>query len=109
MPECRQHVFIVPLKAIDESFLNNIKELASFKSERFLFVLSIQEQDSYIRAQEVFRMEENVYVLHPESTFERTEHWEYVVKFAVSYFEFDTFSYYFFGDDLDLSSFPDIT
>ena len=108
MPECRQHLFIVPLKGINECFLNNIKELASFKSERFLFVLSIQEQDSYIRAQEVFRMEENVYVIHPESTFERTEHWEFVVKFAVSYLEFDTFSYYFFGDDLDLSSFPDI-
>lgn len=108
MPECRQHIFIVPLKTIDESFLRKIKELASLKPERFLFLLSIQEKNSYIRAREAFRMKDKVYVIHPESAFERTEHWEYVVKYAFSYLEFNTFSYYFFGDELDLSCFPDV-
>ncbi|EPT3192642.1 hypothetical protein ACVQFQ_004493 [Yersinia enterocolitica] len=106
MPECRRHIFLVPLKEINESFLNEIKILASYKSEWISFLLSIQESNSYNWALETFKSSQNIVVVQPDEMYGRTQHWTFIVKYANKNLTFDSFSYYFFGDELRLKKFP---
>lgn len=108
MPECRRHIFLVPLKTINEDFLDEVKTLGSNAGERFLFLLSIQDHNSYLQAIEVCQRSINIKIIRPEKFYDRTEHWEYVTRYAHENIIFDTFSYYFFGDELRLESFPEL-
>ena len=108
MPKCRKHIFLVPLKTINEYFLDEIKSLDKFSNERFAFLLSIQDHNSYVKAVESGPYSESVIIIRPDKFYERTQHWEYVVRYAHEHFSFDSFSYYFFGDMIRLSSFPEL-
>lgn len=108
MPECRKHLFLVPLKTINEDFLDEIKLLDKYSSERFAFLLSIQDHNSYTKAVESEQFSDSVIIIHPEKYYERTQHWEYIVRYAHAHCLFDTFSYYFFGDMIRLDSFPEL-
>ncbi|MDU5687310.1 MAG: hypothetical protein E6017_17060 [Kluyvera cryocrescens] len=108
MPECRKHIFLVPLKTINEDFLDEIKSLDKYSSERFTFLLSIQDYNSYNKVIESGQLSESVILIRPDKYYERTQHWEYIVRYAHAHFSFDSFSYYFFGDMIRLNSFPEL-
>ena len=108
MPEYRKHVFLVPLKTINNDFLDEIKLLDKYSSERFTFLLSIQDHNSYTQAIESTRSSESIIVIRPDKFYDRTQHWEYIIRYAHENLSFESFSYYFFGDMIRLSSFPDL-
>lgn len=108
MPETRKHIFLVPLKAINKDFLDDIRLLDHHASARFSFLLSIQDRNSYQEVIESEQFSESVIVIRPERYYNRTQHWEYIVKYAHENLTFDSFSYYFFGDTIKLDLFPDL-
>ncbi|HFD2644239.1 TPA: hypothetical protein ACF2XQ_001714 [Escherichia coli] len=109
MYNCQRHIFLVPLKTVTGQFLDKIKTLSSNADSRFLFLLSIQDYSSYLQAVKNYLWAKNVRIISPRKFYDRTEHWEYITKYAYANIEYDTFSYYFFGDTLRLKSFPQIT
>ena len=106
MSEDRRHIFLVPLKTINDDFLEEIRLLDSYKSEQFSFLLSIQDHNSYIKAISSDGFSKSVIFIRPDKYYDRTQHWEYIVKYAHANLYFDSFSFYFFGDTIRLCSFP---
>ncbi|ECC5188941.1 hypothetical protein CS238_26395 [Salmonella enterica] len=109
MPDYYKHIFLVPLKEVNYDLLNKIKELSRYKTQQFGFLVSIQDVDSYKQCLAFFHSNHNIYVINPEQSYNRTHHWGYIIKYAKGNIKFDTFSYYFFGDEINLDKFPNIT
>lgn len=101
-----EHVFLIPLNFIDIDFLQTVRTASRVNRRRFAFIISIYEKDSVNLSLGVMADEENVYVIKCEEKLSRTSHWEYIAKNASSILTFNTFSFYFSGDELSLPEFP---
>ncbi|MFI9883648.1 hypothetical protein OH464_04975 [Escherichia coli] len=109
MPDYYKHIFLVPLKEVNQNLLNKIKGLSCYKSQQFGFLVSVQDMDSYEQCLAFFHSDHNIHVIKPDQGYERTRHWGYVIEYAKENIKFDSFSYYFSGDDINLDKFPKIT
>ncbi|GKX58431.1 hypothetical protein [Leminorella grimontii] len=101
-----KHLFLIPLKNANSDLIYRLKEYASFNAEKFGFVVSIQDAMCYEQYISVFQLKKNIFLVNPKQDFERTEHWKFVIEYARENIIFDSFSYYFSGDELRLKGFP---
>ncbi|EAA7242661.1 hypothetical protein FNH63_04410 [Salmonella enterica subsp. salamae] len=109
MPDYYKHIFLVPLKEVSYDLLNTIKGLSCYKSQQFGFIVSVQDMDSYEYCLAFFHSNHNIHVINPDQKYNRTHHWGYVIQRAKENIIFDSFSYYFSGDEINLDQFPNIT
>jgi len=101
-----KHIFLVPMKVADSETLSKIKEIYSKYSKEYGFLISMQTADEAIFYKNYFLNKKNVFVIHSEKKLSRTAHWEYVAKKSKEIALFETFSYYFSGDEINLENFP---
>ncbi|EOC1565854.1 hypothetical protein ACNY9Y_002537 [Cronobacter dublinensis] len=108
MPDYK-HLFLVPLVKIDTLLIKKITSLAEYNPAQFLFVISIQNVEDYNNFFNFFKNYQNIYLTKPDKKYDRARHWAYIIDYAIKKIEFDSFSYFFSGDDLDLKKFPIIS
>lgn len=106
MPDYYKHLFLVPLVKITPYLIKRIITLANYNAVQFAFVISIQGEESYNNAKIAFQKHKNIYLKKPDKKYDRAKHWSYIIDYAANKIQFDSFSYFFSGDDLDLDKFP---
>ncbi len=84
--------------------IENLETLVKDIEGCFYFLISIQDEISYFSCRGSLIKYGNVKVINPCLNMERVSHWQYLVDYAANNFHFDSFSYVFSGDYLDISA-----
>lgn len=95
-----RHAFLMPLLSLDQITVEKVFSYATNLPNCLFFVSSQGECERPV----VWSGLNNIILTSPSRALSRIEHWNFAVQMAEGLF-FDTFSFLFYGDEIDCQSF----